>query len=63
MAALLYLKHAFNLSDEELCDRWSDNVVWQLFRGMVYYEPRPPATPRRSVAFAACWARAACSSC
>jgi IS5 family transposase len=28
MVALLYLKHAFNLSDEELCDRWSENVVW-----------------------------------
>ena len=27
--ALLYLKHAFNLSDEELCERWSENVVWQ----------------------------------
>ena len=29
MVALLYLKHAFNLSDEELCERWSENVVWQ----------------------------------
>ena len=29
MAALLYLEHAFNLSDEELCERWSENVVWQ----------------------------------
>src|SRR5512132_2650592 len=28
MAALLYLKHAFNLSDEELVARWSENVVW-----------------------------------
>jgi transposase, IS5 family len=28
MVALLYLKHAFNLSDEELCERWSENVVW-----------------------------------
>jgi hypothetical protein len=42
MVALLYLKHAFNLSDEELCDRWSENVVWQFFSGMAYYEPRPP---------------------
>jgi len=29
MAALLYLKHAFNLSDEELVQRWAENVVWQ----------------------------------
>ncbi len=42
MVALLYLKHAFNLSDEELCERWSENVVWQFFSGMAYYEPRPP---------------------
>jgi len=42
MVALLYLKHAFNLSDEELCERWSENVVWQFFSGLAYYEPRPP---------------------
>lgn len=28
MVALLYLKHAFNLSDEELVERWSENVYW-----------------------------------
>ncbi|MDB5758163.1 MAG: hypothetical protein JWM30_1452 [Burkholderia sp.] len=28
MAALLYLKKAFNLSDGELVARWSENVVW-----------------------------------
>jgi IS5 family transposase len=42
MIALLYLKHAFNLSDEELCERWSENVVWQFFSGLAYYEPRLP---------------------
>ena len=42
MVALLYLKPAFNLSDEELCERWSENVVWQFFSGMAYYEPRLP---------------------
>jgi transposase, IS5 family len=42
MIALLYLKHAFNLNDEELCERWSENVVWQFFSGMAYYEPRLP---------------------
>ena len=36
MCALLYLKHAFNLSDEELCERWAENVVWQYFSGMDY---------------------------
>jgi IS5 family transposase len=42
MAALLYLKHAFNLSDEELVERWAENVVWQYFSGRDYYEPRLP---------------------
>ena len=42
MASLLYLKHAFNLSDEELVERWSENTVWQYFSGREYYEHRPP---------------------
>lgn len=42
MASLLYLKHAFNLSDEELVERWAENVIWQYFSGNEYYEPRPP---------------------
>lgn len=42
MASLLYLKNSFNLSDEELVQRWSENVVWQFFSGQDYYEPRLP---------------------
>jgi transposase, IS5 family len=42
MLSLLYLKHAFDLSDEALVERWSENVVWQYFSGMEYYEPRLP---------------------
>jgi IS5 family transposase len=42
MVALLYLKHAFDLSDEELVERWSENVVWQFFSGMAYYTPKLP---------------------
>jgi IS5 family transposase len=42
LASLLYLKNSFNLSDEELVARWSENVVWQFFSGMEYYEPRLP---------------------
>ena len=42
MVALLYLKHAFNVSDEELVERWSENVVWQFFSGMAYYTPKLP---------------------
>lgn len=29
MVSLLYLKHAFNESDESLVERWSENVYWQ----------------------------------
>ena len=39
---MLYLKNSFNLSDEELVERWAENVVWQFFSGMHCYEPRLP---------------------
>ncbi len=42
MASLLYLKHSFNVSDEELVVRWSENILWQYFSGMDYYEHRLP---------------------
>ena len=42
MASLVYLKHSFNLSDEELVVRWSENVLWEFFSGMHYYEHRLP---------------------
>ena len=42
MVSLLYLKHAFNESDESLVGRWSENVYWQFFSGMTHFEPRLP---------------------
>lgn len=42
MVSLLYLKNSYDLSDEELVARWSENVVWQFFSGLEYYEPRHP---------------------
>jgi len=42
MVSLLYLKHAFNESDESLVERWSENVYWQFFSGMTHFEPRLP---------------------
>jgi IS5 family transposase len=45
MVALLYLKHAFNLSDEALVERWSQDVVWQYFSGQDYYTPKLPCDP------------------
>jgi len=42
MVSLLYLKHAYNVSDEELVSLWSENVYWQFFSGREYYEPKAP---------------------
>ena len=42
MASLLYLKHSFDHSDEELVVRWSENILWQYFSGSDYYEHRVP---------------------
>ena len=50
MCSLIYLKHAFSLSDEDTCERWAENVVWQYFSGMDYYEPRPSRTCQCSLA-------------
>ena len=45
MASLLYLKHSFNLSDEELVERWSENVLVAVLQrhGLL----RAPAAVRR----------------
>ena len=40
MASPLHLKNNFNLSDEELVERWAENVQWQFSGGTDYYEPR-----------------------
>ena len=45
MLSLLYLKHAYGESDESVCERWSENVVWQFFSGMDYYTPKLPCDP------------------
>ena len=42
LLSLLYLKHAFDLSDAEVVARWSENVVWQYFSGQAYYAPTLP---------------------
>ncbi len=42
MVSLLYLKHAYNESDESVVERWTTDVFWQFFSGMTYYEPRLP---------------------
>lgn len=45
MCGLLYLKHAYNLSDEALCERWLENPYWQFFCGEVFFQTGFPCDP------------------
>jgi IS5 family transposase len=40
MIALLYLKHAFNESDEGVVERWGETPTWQFFSGQAHFEHR-----------------------
>src|SRR5659263_287900 len=63
MIALTLLKNSFDLSDEELVQRFAENVYWQHFAGLEYFDPARRVTPPRLVAFAARWGRPAWKSC
>ena len=54
MVALLYLKHAYGESDESVVERWAQDVYFQLFSGMAYFEPASRAAPRRTGVFTVC---------
>ena len=51
MISLLYLKHAFDESDEALAQRWSETPAWQYFSGQDYFENRLPCDPTLLVKF------------
>ncbi len=51
MISLLYLKHAFNESDEGVVARWADTPRWQFFSGCAYYEDHPPCDASTLVKF------------
>lgn len=51
MVGLLYLKHAYNESDESVCERWAENVYFQYFCGEAYFQPRLPCDPTNLVRF------------
>ena len=42
MVSLLYLKHPFNESDEDVVQRWGETPTWQYFSGNEYFEHRWP---------------------
>ena len=45
VVGLLYLKHAFNLSDEALVERWVENPYWQYFCGFKTMQHELPLHP------------------
>ncbi len=45
IAGLLYLQHAFDLSDEEVVWQWVENPYWQVFTGETYLQNEPPIDP------------------
>src|ERR1039457_1821080 len=42
MVGLHYLKHTYNLSDEQTVLRWVENPYWQHFCGEKFFEHTPP---------------------
>ena len=45
VAGLLYLQHAFDLSDEAVVARWVENPYYQHFCGETFFQHRPPIDP------------------
>jgi IS5 family transposase len=51
MVGLNYLKHTFNLSDEQVVERWVENPYWQYFCGEQYFTHRLPIDPSQMTRF------------
>jgi transposase, IS5 family len=47
MASLLYLKHTFPLSREDVVERWIESPFWQHFSGERFFRPQLPCDPSR----------------
>jgi IS5 family transposase len=45
IAGLLYLQHAFDLSDEEVVWQWVENPYWQVFTGEMLLQTEPSIDP------------------
>lgn len=45
MVGLHYLKHTYDLSDEQIVARWVENPYWQYFCGEVYFQHEWPLDP------------------
>ena len=45
VAGLLYLQHAYRLSDDAVVARWVENPYYQHFTGETFFQHRPPVDP------------------
>jgi IS5 family transposase len=45
MVGLHYLKHVYNLSDEQTVARWVENPYWQYFCGLEFFQHSLPIDP------------------
>ena len=45
MVGMLYLKHAYDESDESVVARWVENPYWQFFCGLSYMQHELPIDP------------------
>ena len=51
MVGLHYLKHTYDLSDEEVVAQWAENPYWQYFCGEVYFQHHLPIDPSQMTRF------------
>lgn len=51
MVGLLLLKYLYNLSDENIVERWIENPYWQYFTGEVFFQLDKPFDPSDFVHF------------
>ncbi len=45
MVGLHYLKHCYDLSDEQTVERWVENPYWQYFSGLEFFQHALPIDP------------------
>ncbi len=51
MVGLHYLKHTYDLSDEEVVVQWAENPYWQYFCGETYFQHQLPIDPSQMTRF------------
>jgi len=51
MVGLHYMKHTYNLSDEEVVAHWAENPYWQHFCGETYFQHQLPIDPSQMTRF------------